>query len=510
MLLAICHAPFRNKPRVLRHRTARSRRGKILVLLAIALPTLCGLIGLVVDGGLILSDSRQLQHVADSAATAAAMEKLRGRSNTHALSVAEQVVHQYNHFRSAHVTMHCPPLSGSHANSAESVELIIEDQTTTFFIQLLGGSAMRSISVRAVAGYEASTEGAAVVVLDPAPPDFSTAPLPTLPVATSLPEILGGLEVLGLGTVTVDGAVLVNNTWGGQDENGHKIGEPSGLLGLSHAVFAMPLLNLSKLRARDIRVVGGVDNPAHYAALSSDDPSPLQAGMLPVPDPFEDLPVPTLQADPNNVTSNSHGGKTVLGLPLIGPPVTLQPGVYDWIEVLSGIARFQPGIYIIRGKNPITQLSLSVVGGQVEANGVMFYITDSADYSSATGTPDSGDEDDIPNSSADNIVPSVVINMGLLSNQFSGLNDPQSPFHEMCIYQRRLDRRPIVLVQENIIGPGQMRGIVYSKWGHVILAGKGTFDIRFVVGSMRMIALLDMQIKPSSLLPPAQDVYLVE
>ena len=72
------------------------------------------------------------------------------------------------------------------------------------------------------------------------------------------------------------------------------------------------------------------------------------------------------------------------------------------------------------------------------------------------------------------------------------------------------DRRPILIVQENILGAGQMRGTVYSKWGHAILAGKGAYDARFVVGTMRLIALLDMQIRPSTLLPPAHDVYLVE
>jgi hypothetical protein len=80
----------------------------------------------------------------------------------------------------------------------------------------------------------------------------------------------------------------------------------------------------------------------------------------------------------------------------------------------------------------------------------------------------------------------------------------------MLIYQRRLDRRPIVLVQENLLGPGQLHGTVYSKWGHVVLAGKGSYDARFVAGTMRIVALLDMQISPSVRLPAAQDVFLVE
>lgn len=161
------------------------------------------------------------------------------------------------------------------------------------------------------------------------------------------------------------------------------------------------------------------DSAATAAAMEK------QHGKLPVLDPYKDLPVPTTLADPINVKTTTYGGKTVVGLPLIGPPVT-------------------------------------------------------------------------------------VINMGVLGSSFSGLNDPTSPFNGMVIYQRRTDRRPIVLVQENLLGPGQLSGTVYSKWGHVILAGKGVYDARFVSGTMRIIALLDLAIRPSTLLPAAQDIYLVE
>jgi len=191
--------------------------------------------------------------------------------------------------------------------------------------------------------------------------------------------------------------------------------------------------------------------------------------------------------------------------------MTLQPGVYDWIEVISGRAIFQPGVYIIRGKHPVTQLSLSVVAGQVEANGVMFYITDTTNYSPANGLPDANDGQAVaPLPGIANTLPCAVINVGLLGSTYRGLNDPSSPFHGLLIYQRRFDRRPIVLVQENLLGPGQLRGTMYAKWGHMVLAGKGSYDVRFVVGTLRLIALLDMQIRPSSLLPPAEDVYLVE
>ena len=508
MLSSLCSKSETAKRSATNRRGGYRRRGKTLLLLAITLPTLCGMIGLVIDGGLLLSKSRQTQHVADSAATAAAMEKQHGQSNSAALAVAERIVHEYNALSSAVVTLNCPPTSGPYAGSATHVELFVNDQYSTYFIHILGGPQIRQTSVRATAGYEPSTVGAAIVVLDPNPPAFETSPLPVLPIGSSLPAIIGGLEILGVGTVKVHGAVLVNTEWGGKDENGQQVGEATGPQGLSHAVSATPMTSLSSLQARDIRVVGGVDDPNNYGPLNAGGSPPLKAGMLPVPDPLQDLPTPTTAT---NASSTTYGGKTVAGLPLIGPPVTLQPGVYDWIEVISGVATFQPGIYVIRGKNPQTQRSLSIIAGQVQATGVMFYITDSADFSPASGLPDSNDQEtEAPLPSSNDTPPCAVINIGLLGSAFSGLSDPSSPFNEVFIYQRRHDRRPIILVQEDILGAGQMHGTIYSKWGHVVLAGKGTYDARFVVGTMRIIALLDVAIQPSTLLPPAADVYLVE
>src|SRR5262249_6041312 len=106
--------------------------------------------------------------------------------------------------------------------------------------------------------------------------------------------------------------------------------------------------------------------------------------------------------------------------------------------------------------------------------------------------------------------PSAVINFGLTGSSFTPLASSGSPFNGMMIYQRRQDRRPIVMIQENLVGPGTIQGTVYAKWGHVLLAGMGTYDARFVAGTMRLVALATLNINPSTLFPPARDVYLVE
>ena len=65
----------------------------------------------------------------------------------------------------------------------------------------------------------------------------------------------------------------------------------------------------------------------------------------------------------------------------------------------------------------------------------------------------------------------------------------EQQFNGMMIYQRRQDRRPVVLIQENLLGPGTIGGTVSAKWEHVILAGIGTYDARIVAGTMRLIVV---------------------
>lgn len=237
---------------------------------------------------------------------------------------------------------------------------------------------------------------------------------------------------------------------------------------------------------------------------------PLKANKLAVPDPLTYLPVPTTTTDPANVSSTNYGARTIIGLP-VGPKIQLYPGVYDYINVVIGRVKFNPGIYIIRGQHPVTKHSLLLTAGEIEAEGVMFYLTNSAGYVATSGSPDASDGETEPSGPlVGSVIPSAIINIGLLGSSFTPLNSPGSPFDGMMIFQRRHDRRPIVIVQENLLGAGTLEGTMYAKWGHIILAGKGEYNARFVAGTMRIIALLDCQIKPTELLAPATDVFLVE
>jgi tight adherence protein C len=91
----------------------------------------------------------------------------------------------------------------------------------------------------------------------------------------------------------------------------------------------------------------------------------------------------------------------------------------------------------------------------------LLLIFPTAAYTPASGAPDIYDGESAPPAvNVATLLPSAVINLGLLGSQFQGLNDPTSPYHGMLLFQRRHDRRSIVLVQENLLGSGSAAGTV--------------------------------------------------
>jgi len=488
--------------------TPSTRGGKALVLIAVALPMLFGLLGLVVDGSLLMNERHGLQTVADAAATTAARELSRGRSVSEAQQAAEALVREENGLADANVTVNAPPTTGPYTGNTDYVEVIVTRSVESSFMRVVQGETSKTVQARAVAGVEDATAGAAVVVLDPDPSPVRINLPSGLPAVVLPPVQVGGLELLGLGQLDVNGAVIVNTQWGGRDEDGDPAGDSAGP---PYGASCTPILPLTKLRGEDIRVTGGVGDPANYGHVQAGQPSPLKANKAPVPDPLRNLPVPTVAADPLNVSATDRGSVNILSLPLLAPPVTLQPGVYDYINIITGPVVFQPGVYIIRGTNPLTGIALSILGGQVTAEGVMFYITNSAAYTPADGLPDVNDGETVPpRIGVASMVPSVVINAGLLGSSFSGLDSSGSPFDGMLVYQRRTDRRPIAIFAEQILGGTSLSGTVYAKWGQLLFAGYGDYDLKFAVGTARIVNSVDLTITPTELFPPARDVYLVE
>jgi Flp pilus assembly protein TadG len=568
----------------MRYKT-QTRRGKILPLLAVAAPMMFGIVGLVVDGGQLASQQRRLQQAVDSAATAAATVLRTGGSSAAATATAVDYVNVQNTLPTATVSVHIPPVTGEFIGQSGFVEVAANLDQTLGFFHVLDGVGQRGVGARSVAGTANATREAAIVVLDPVPASLSVAsaadifavvnpntlvaqlPLggalsalglgsllnstrtavanlltPMLSAVQSeltlpaLPTLIAGLEVEGVGQLIVDGAILVNTQWGGVDENGQFTGANSPP---PYGVACMPLLPTTRIKAHDLRVVGGVDVVNSYQPFNSGDATPLHANRLPVPDPFAALPVPSSAVDSINVSATVQGHKIAINVlsvqsvmqPLLGvlwPALKtvleaalgttfvtgpLQPGVYDSITVLSlGEVEFQPGVYVIRGKSPITQMSLAVIGGWIQADGVMFYVTDSAGFSAATGAPDATESSaTAPGNVLSSTLPSILLAPLLPGSQISGISSAASPFNGMLIYQRRNDRRPIILAATHLVGGGQASGTIYSKWGHVsFVGGSGSYDLRFVCGTMRVITAFNTTLAPTTLLPAAQDVFLVE
>lgn len=492
----------RRRPR--KRQRGLTRNGKVLALLVVLMPAIFGMLAIVIDGSCMEAESQNAQHIADSAALAAAMDLLQGADAATAAATAARYAESFNGLTGASVFSHVPPTQGSCMGLDNYIEVLVKAPAPSFFAGAIQRLTQTTVGARAVAGFEPTTSSAGIVVLDPSPPPLSVGiSLPSLP---SLPAIVGGLEILGLGDLRVNGAVLVNTEWGGVDQNGNPAGDGPGP---PYAVSCTPMLSLTKLLATDIRAVGGVDKPSNYGSVSAGKPSPLQANRRPIPDPLLLLPVPTIGADPQNVKADIYGGVDILSS--LGPPVTLTPGVYDWIQVIAGRVTFNPGVYIVRNVNPITGVALNITGGQVTAEGVMFYVTNNNAYSPDQGQPDALDGSaEPPAPGALTLVPSVQLSLDLLGSEFSPIQGRTSPYAGVFIFQRRFDRRPIVLLQQQLAGNSPFSGNVYAKWGHVMLIGEGTLDAGFVTGTMRVVTLLDCTISTARPFPPAKDVFLIE
>ncbi|TWU17443.1 hypothetical protein Pla52o_52470 [Novipirellula galeiformis] len=474
---------------------SNGRNGKILILLAVLLPTLMLVTALVVDGSSLIGKHRRLQHTADAIALSAAAEFVRTGSATAAIASGYTLAHQVCDTDSVDVEIHSPPEDGPHAGQRGAVSVRLA-QRSNLHLAAFVATSVDDIRTSATARATPAQHPNALVALASRHPRVSILGLPTL-LGSSLS--LAALEVEGIGSLEVHGAIHVNSQYGRVDENNQRVGRtilpPYGMM-------VTPGLGLAKVKAKEIRVVGGVDSPIHYRALDGS-PTALRANRFPIRDPYDDLPTPPVASGP------SRGGVTVVGLPLIGPPVTLYPGTYDWIQVVSGIVTFKPGVYVIKGKHPLTQQALALLAGRVTAKNVMFYIGDPANASSGSGT---GDLLDVlePLVGDVDVVPSVIIAEAVSRLSMSGIQDPASPFHQLLIYQGREQRNAIVIEANDLLKTCELSGSIYAKRGHLLFAGRGNYDLSVVAGTMRFLAVGKTTLQPQHLLPPAEDVYLVE
>lgn len=491
----------------------RSRSGYIVVKFALLdLPMLLGMLGLVIDCGLLWAAHRATQSAADAAAMAAAMAKLSGSRDpqTEATTIVTQWT--YNGLSNATLTaFNNPPTEGPHAGNSNYYEVVVSYPVTTLFMPALGVNPNHSVQARAVAGFE--------TVLDSFPVVGGGSSFPVGEVIGALdPTASPGLEVKDSAGLVVNGRIIVNSP-------------------------ASPAATVSggQIQAAVYNIVGPAVSGTFSPYPGASHIGPLLLNQPPMPDPLINLPTPATNASTANHTATPPGtawstqemGSQVVdrygvvidngvmvdnGVVNNGNPSSLQspnsfdlttntvqlnPGVYQSIQITGGTVtvNFNPGVYILRPSIGTSVPSLVLAGGTITGNGVMFYNT-GADFEPSTGLPDNNDASqynpgpsgiNAPAPNPGNFAGIQIDSSQANSISLSGLSDDNDAFKGVVLYQRRANTQTI-----NITSGGNLTlltGTLYAKWAQFNITGGGTYQAQFIGGSM--------QVQPDPLSGPA-------
>ena len=137
----------------------QSKRGQVIVLVALLMVPILGMVGIAVDSGFLFSLKRSMQTAADSAALAGSQDKINPDSDIGSVTDAALNDAALNGFTGDPVTtiqVNSPPTSGDYQTN-DFVEVIITKTQDTFFLRalsLLGVSGVdnATVTARAVAG----------------------------------------------------------------------------------------------------------------------------------------------------------------------------------------------------------------------------------------------------------------------------------------------------------------------------------------------------------------------
>jgi hypothetical protein len=272
----------------------------------------------------------------------------------------------------------------------------------------------------------------------------------------------------------------------------------------------------STIEAKQLYVSGGVDDAQNYIAPAVKE---LHAGTNdPVDDPFltegSRLPVPTTA---NGVVNTEFGNVSIsTGTPqgLVAPNIydptrgetTLNPGIYNGITITGGVVTFKPGIYVLQNTRGGGNI-MSITGGMVTANNVMFYNTGST-WNARDGGADQADLGDFPPTPTSDRTRFGGISLNGPNVNMTPINNPV--FQDMVFYQRRLNAQNIT-INNGASFPDGVRGRIYAKWGKLSVSGNGTYNFSIVVGSLESSGNALITVKDSfAIAPRIYPVRLVE
>jgi Flp pilus assembly protein TadG len=491
----------------------------VLVMFILSLTALLGMLGLVADGGVMMATHRRAQNAADSAAMAAALDLMRGQTVQTATATATTFVQTYNGLSGAGVAVHIPPTAGPHAGDANYAEVVVAYTCSTVFAGLVGADATPQVQARAVAGYEPLTTGEGAIVLDP------TAPT--------------GLTFNGNNTrLKVKGSVVVNSRSNGWDQYGQPVPvgtTPSSPYAITTSNSQVADPTQAYVQARAVQVVGGVDTPGNIRDYDDpvNGPSPLYTGSTVGPDPLRSLPVP----GPSTVSSITGSGWTTRISAVkvsSNQTVTLNPGIYEDINITGGDVTFNPGVYILSPTKNNQGLRISGTDAAprgVRGTDVMFYFAASNYLTGGAGSLDAADgafDGPLPPTNGSTSLPQDAngVNLATLAIAGSGGNvsltglayQTGDPNDRVLFFGRRRSQDPSGskgLYSISGGGSGNMavsvQGTIYAKWAQFGLSGGGTYNAQFIVGSLKLGGGATMTINGTGInRGRANQVFLVE
>jgi hypothetical protein len=343
------------------------RNGAVIPLVAVSLLALLGVLAIALDGGLLLTERRHAQGVADAAALAAGIYLYqhygtdkgldpKGYAQQNALAYAAANGYS-NDGAVSTVTVNIPPTSGDYVGKPGYAEVLVQYNQPRYFSGIFGTKPI-PVQARAVASGLTKNNNPAILVLNP--------------------SVAKALNVTGPGDVNVNSGTVVVDSSNSQ---------------------AAVLTGSGNVNTSEVDITGS--GPGYSAAGSgrfSTSPTSgnVKTGQTATPDPLANLSAP----DPTSLPIQSPRQLN------LSNSTTLLPGRYiGGIGISGGNITLSPGIYYM------DHGGFSVSNGKVTGDGVMIY---------NDPTPASGQKVTITGGTFDITAPTTGVYQGMVIFQARG------------------------------------------------------------------------------------------
>ncbi|HSU69759.1 MAG TPA: pilus assembly protein TadG-related protein [Tepidisphaeraceae bacterium] len=326
----------------LRARKTRISRGVISVWVALTVPLMVGVGGLALDTSYVVLTAHQLQNAADAAALAGAIQVQNSTSQA---------------------TTDAITYAGKNWAAGASVQLATSDVVFGRYDQAkltftAGGTPYNA--VQATARRTSTAPGGSINLFFG--PIFG---VNTCDVSRTATAMING--PFAAGVIALD---PTRPSSFGANGNLQFTVANGGIQVDSNDPSAIRVVGNATIAATELRTVGGYTDPGNVTVPV------IQTGVSPAPDPLANLPAPTYSTASDLGAINLTGNKS---------QTVNNSGSGPWyysggISMTSSNASLtlQPGIYVLGPPG------LNISGGNLTANGVMFYFTGAPDKKGAT------------------------------------------------------------------------------------------------------------------------------